>query len=163
MIPQLRIHQSFFCIKKFICNDVELSLVFALTYMYISSSFDAFYSEVKRTVLKTALWNFLVKEVLGQDEAKEIGDRYEITRVVQNPDNVSLAERVLFSHNNRIVQNLTLNNTYTSTTAALAGLRGTELLICGDELFRYCLELMKEFFDVEVNDSESAIRHKRKL
>ena len=53
--------------------------MFVLTYVYISSSSDAFYSEVKRTVFKTALWNFLVKELLGQDEAKEIGDRYEIT------------------------------------------------------------------------------------
>ena len=96
-----------------------------------------------------------MKETLGKDEAKEIGDRFEVTRVAQNQENVSLAERVLFLHNNRIVQNLTLNGAYSNTTSALGELRGTDLLICGSDTFYYCFELIKDLLDVQVIDSKS--------
>lgn len=107
-----------------------------------------------RVIFKTALWNFLIKQVLGERDAIEIGDRYEITRVVEYPLNVSLGDRILYLHNNKIVQNLTLDGPYNSTLSYLRDISGTELLSCGVELFEHCLDLIRDILDVDFRDCE---------
>ena len=110
--------------------------------------------ESERVTFRTALWNFLIKEVLGVDNAKDIGDRYEITRVTSYPQDVTLGDRVRYLHNNQIVQSLSLNGTYGNTISILANIDGRELLDCGERRFQHCFDLIESVLDIEFVDRE---------
>lgn len=140
--------------ERFFLHDIVESLGSCIDFFMAKIKFlAAFLIEGKRTTFKTALWNFFITQVLGVEEAVEIGDRYEVTRVVEYPQNITLGERVLYLHNNKIVQNLTLTGPYGNTISELAGILGTDLLKCGDRLnSENCSDLIRDILDVDFTD-----------
>ena len=90
------------------------------------------------------------------DSAKNIGDRYEITRVESYPLNVTLGDRVLYLHNNKIAQSLQLNGSYGDTVEELAGLNGETLVACAPRLFGSgeCERLISEILNIDFMDSK---------
>ena len=115
------------------------------------------HADRKAEIFRTALWNFLTKQVLGHYSAKNVGDGYEIARVVDNPGAVSLGERVIYLHNNDLVRGLSLDTSFGNVITEIGKIAGLSLVRCIADAFDDCLELLGDVTNIDILGCEYKI------